>query len=672
MRTRFLILLLLFATLLTAQESEISAKISVLKTKIELAKKGERLKLMDSLSNLVKNQLTLHYDSLVSNTIAYALVLDSLNMAANNTADLIYYYNSIVRKPKEGLRLFKDFLGKTINVKSNHALARLYLNGADSYFFNEKPEEALRTYEISRTFALKAKDERILGFVNLYTGQVYESIDNFYEAAQNYKNAYTFFKKVKDTFNILSVKNSLANLYTKNAFYKEAKLERDEAIVLAKKSNRNRNLVYLYFNASEDYKRIGNIKEGISNLLEAIEINKTIEQDAYLHPILVCKIIIAYAEGKRIDKAVKYIKEIENNIELYNNKANKAYYLEALKNVTFAKRDYQKSLKFAREHLDLIGKGREQEEILNAEKFLSKVYKALGDKTNAYYHLNNYYSLKDSIYDIQKVKILTYYQTLYETGKRDLKIKEQKENISLLDARNKVKNQWLIFTSTGLISFFAFILLIRSINSAKKRQKSEEIYAQNLIMTQEKERVRLARELHDGVGQKLMLLTKRTKMYTDLDLISLSESTLDELRTISQAIHPPAIEALGLTAALEAMINGVDKHTAIFFTNDIENIDNVLSEESELHLYRIIQEVLNNIVKHANANATYITIKKNNKLINITIEDNGKGFDFVKELNKNVSLGMKTLNERAKIIRSNLEIITKLNKGTVVKLIIPV
>jgi signal transduction histidine kinase len=648
-----------------------SAKISALKTKIELVKKGERLKLMDSLSNLVKNQPTLHYDSLVANTIAYALVLDSLNLAANNTADLIYYYNSIVRKPKEALRLFKDFLGKTINVKSNRALARLYLNGADSYFFNDKPQEALSTYEISKSFALKAKDIRILGFVNLYGGEVHESLGNFTEASQNYKKANTHFIKVKDTSNIINSKNALAILYSKNGFYTEAKQEREETITLAKKSNGNRYLVSLYANAAEDYRRTGNIKEGILNLLKAIEINQTIEQGDYLRPILVCKIIIAYAEDNRIDKAKEYIKEIENNIELYTKKGNKGNYLEAIKNIYFAKGNYQKSLQIAKEHLELERKNGKHEETLIAEKFLSKVYKALGDKTNAYYHLNNYYELKDSIYSVQKVKALAYYQTLYETEKRDLKIIEQNESINLLDAQNKLKKQWLIFTSVGLLSFFVFILLLKSRNTAKRNRKSEEIYAQNLIKALEKERVRLARELHDGVGQKLMLLTKKTKMFKDLDLISLSESTLDELRTISQAIHPPAIESLGLTAALEAMINGVDKHTAVFFTNDIDNIDNVISEECELHLYRIVQEVLNNIVKHANAKATYITIKKNEKLINITIEDNGNGFDFVKELSKNVSLGMKTLQERSKIIKSNLEITTQLNKGTIIKLIIP-
>jgi CheY-like chemotaxis protein len=105
-----------------------------------------------------------------------------------------------------------------------------------------------------------------------------------------------------------------------------------------------------------------------------------------------------------------------------------------------------------------------------------------------------------------------------------------------------------------------------------------------------------------------------------------------------------------------------------FFTNDIENIDNLLNKADALHVYRIIQEVLNNIVKHANAKEVFVTVEKNHNHIKLSVEDNGNGFDFSEEVNKNVSLGMKTLKERAKIIKSILKITSEQNKGTVVQL----
>jgi signal transduction histidine kinase len=403
----------------------------------------------------------------------------------------------------------------------------------------------------------------------------------------------------------------------------------------------------------------------------ALEFNEKSKTDFYMRPILICKLIVAYAEKGSLKEIEKYKKEIESNIGLYTNNANNDNYLEALKNIAFVEGNYKKSLALGKEHLALKIKAKKPDEIQLSEKFLSKVYKALGNNEKENLHLNNYYAIKDSISNVQKINTLSYYQTYFETKKRDFKINSQDKDIALLNEMNKVKNQWLIFSSTGLLSFFVFILLIMSRNTAKREQKSEEIYAQHLITAQEQERTKLARELHDSVGQKLMLLTKRTKKLKDSDLIALSESTLDELRTISRAIYPPMIEGLGLTMAIESMINEVDAHTNLFFTNDIENIDNLLKKDDALHVYRIIQEVLSNIVKHANAKATYITIKKNKKLINIIIKDNGSGFDFVKELNKNEGLGMKTLKERSKLIKSNIEITSQLYKGTVIKLIIP-
>ena len=391
-----------------------------------------------------------------------------------------------------------------------------------------------------------------------------------------------------------------------------------------------------------------------------------------MRPILICKLIVAYAEKGSLKEIEKYKKEIESNIGLYTNNANNDNYLEALKNIAFVKGNYKKSLALGKEHLALKIKAKKPDEIQLSEKFLSKVYKALGNNEKENLHLNNYYAIKDSISSVQKVKSLAYYQTLYETEIKDSKIKEQTENIRLLDAEHKVKNQWLIFTSTGLLSLFGFILLFKSRNEIKRRQKSQESFSQNLIIAQENERTRVAREIHDSVGQKLMLLTKKIKMVENSDLAKLSENTLEELRAISRGLYPPMIEGLGLTIAIESMINEVDAHTNLFFTNDIENIDNLLNKEDALHVYRIIQEVLNNIVKHAKAKAVFVMVGKNKNHIKLSIEDNGNGFDFSKEFNENLSLGMKTLKERAKIIKSKLEIKSQHQKGTVVQLEIPI
>ncbi len=222
----------------------------------------------------------------------------------------------------------------------------------------------------------------------------------------------------------------------------------------------------------------------------------------------------------------------------------------------------------------------------------------------------------------------------------------------------------LLFTAASALFFYY-------IKNKRERKRSQE-FTQSLIKAQENERIRVARELHDSVGQKLMLLTKKTKALGNTDMENLSTSTLEELRSISRGLHPATLERLGPSGAIAAMIDEVDENTDIFFTHEIENINSLLSEQASLHLYRIIQEALNNIVKHAEAKSVTVSIKKKNSTIQASIEDNGKGFEYSDRLASSSSLGMKTLAERAKILNSKIEIKSYPGKGTTINLIIPI
>src|SRR5690606_39201197 len=172
--------------------------------------------------------------------------------------------------------------------------------------------------------------------------------------------------------------------------------------------------------------------------------------------------------------------------------------------------------------------------------------------------------------------------------------------------------------------------------------------------------------------QKLMLLTKKTKTIGNPEMEFLASNTLEELRTISRGLHPATLERLGPTAAIRNMVDEVDANTSIFFTHEIDDIDALLSKEASLHLYRIIQEVLNNMVKHAEAKVASVTIEKRNDAIETVISDNGKGFDNSEKMKSSESLGMKTLLERAKILHSKIDIKSQIDKGTAIRLTIPI
>ena len=379
-----------------------------------------------------------------------------------------------------------------------------------------------------------------------------------------------------------------------------------------------------------------------------------------------------YIATDSLDKARVYVQKLKalldknpesNNLKLINLKIETELFL--------AEGDLLKAEESAKALLEMRQGSLDYENIMEVHEMLYNIYEAKKDEPQALKHFKAFTKIKDSIESVEKTRALSYYQTLYETEKRDAKIESQQSEITILNAENKVNLQRMLLVCLGLITLFVTIYLFRSKAFAKKQQALQEKFSQDLITGQEEERSRIARELHDSVGQKLMLLSKTTKNLGSENAEQLASSTLDEVRSISRGLHPSNLERLGLTESINALVYNINANTELFFTDEIDNIDNILSKESELHVYRIIQESLSNVVKHSEAKAVKMEVDKMKDAITIMVSDNGKGFDFESKY-KNMSLGLKTLLERAKIIGAKLNLDSKINKGTVITLNIPI
>lgn len=675
MKAYFILFLsLICITSVTAQESdiELSASIETLSQKANNTNGTERLVWLDSLSKLTKFKKEFKYDSILQVTITHAIKIDSLNIAAYHTSDRINYHNNWLGKPEIGLEIFKQFQANYKDKISSERAATLYIDGGDSYDFSGEKGKAIKNYDSAIAKAELIKDNRLKAIAMTYKGYVFSDLGEFAQASINYQEAARVFITLKDTTRIIGLKNSLSVLYSQNAFYDEAASERAEGMVMAEQAKRYDQLVSFYFNAATDLKKQNRRTAQIDNLKNGYETARKSERIQVYEPIFLSGLAVAYAQLDSLERANEYLSRLKRISPEYITGQNEKNYIQALKNIAFAKGDYPTALRHGKQHLDLERKNKSFEEIQDAEEFLARVYEKLGAPGKAYEYYKRYAVLRDSVSSIQKVKALTYYQTLYETEKRDARIAEQKQDIILLDAKNELQRQWILFGGLGLLSIFGLIILARSRKNERTRRERQEVFTQGLITAQEEERIRVARELHDGVGQKLMLLTRRTKENGDALMESLASSTLDELRDVSRGLHPSILERLGFTKAVETLINEVDGNTAIFFTNEIDNIDDQLTPQAALHLYRIIQEVLNNMVKHSDAQSASIRIEKTPQEIHATIRDNGKGFIVDDERLYTASLGMKTLQERARILKSKIKIDSKPQGGTAISLIIPV
>ncbi|WP_422105436.1 tetratricopeptide repeat-containing sensor histidine kinase [Winogradskyella sp.] len=667
---RVIVFLGLISVLYGYTQDDLKPKVDALLNQIGQTEQLQELILLDSLTRLVMDKPEFQYDSIAQVTITKAMDQDSIRMAVQHFADLIFYHGNVSQFPEKGIVVYDKFKHLIDNSIDNELLCLLNRYTGDLQFYSGKLQESISFYEKAEQFALAANDSIEYAIARSSKARAILDKGNYVESSKLLAQTAKLFTRYKDTFYLTGARCSLSILYSKMGFIEAAKKERDEVIKLASLQKDYLGLPSYFHNASIDAYKTGDQVARIANLKNAYRDGLKSDEGFPLKPIIVFELLRAYAETDSLTKAKVYYDKAHTLYTQSDAIPYEDFYRVALAAYYEAKGQPEKALVEAQKALELLQDINDVEGIFEAYERLGKIYKRLGDLENAYVYNTKFIALKDSVNNIQKANALSYYQTLYETEKRDAKIAAQDNEITVLDQKNKVKQQWMLFGGIGLLVLFLVLYLMRSKRFAVTKQKMQEAFAHNLILEQEKERSRLARELHDSVGQKLMLLSKTTKKGDNYSAESLAKDTLEEVRSISRGLHPSNLERLGLTQSINALVYNINASTDLFFTEDIDNIDNILSKSSELHVYRIIQEALSNIVKHAEAKAVKMRVKKVDDKINVLVSDNGRGFDFEAKY-KTMSLGLKTLFERAKMIGAQLNLDSGSSKGTQISLDIP-
>jgi signal transduction histidine kinase len=207
--------------------------------------------------------------------------------------------------------------------------------------------------------------------------------------------------------------------------------------------------------------------------------------------------------------------------------------------------------------------------------------------------------------------------------------------------------------------------------------KQKDLFARQLLDSMESERKRIASELHDSVGQELLIIKNRALLALgDLEekknikehlteISNTASQALQETRDIIYDLRPYQIDRLGLTKAIESIIKKTESTTSIKFALDVDPVDNLVPKEMEIYVYRIVQECVNNIIKHSDAKEGRIVIKRWHNRLNIDVEDNGRGFDINLERSRNChGLGLQGILERARLLGGTIRIESTPGNGT--------
>ena len=248
------------------------------------------------------------------------------------------------------------------------------------------------------------------------------------------------------------------------------------------------------------------------------------------------------------------------------------------------------------------------------------------------------------------------------------------------------RTSWFSALIVGLVLTASYAFWRFKLGQLKEIQAAQKAFSQQLIASQESERRRISGELHDSLGQRLIiiknhalfLLGKKGKQQSDEERLQTLEEinseaslAIDETRTISYNLRPFQLDRLGLSKAIEALVRSASRATGIHFSTDIADIDQSFPEELRINFYRIVQEAVNNIIKHSGASEASIRVEKTDRRTLLSITDNGKGFPM--EPKSSVAgkggFGLVGIRERSAVLGGLVRIQSRKGFGTTLTIV---
>lgn len=337
--------------------------------------------------------------------------------------------------------------------------------------------------------------------------------------------------------------------------------------------------------------------------------------------------------------------------------------------------DYRQGLAAGLKGLKLAEENRLTLKFEGVYQALAKNYEALGDYKNAARYYQLLASAKDSIYQRATANALAEMETRFETEKKELLLAEQ-------ELKLQQNNRLIVFLSIVVILIIVIVLIGRQQSILKARERLmrrekelQEVYTRSVIASQESERARFAKDLHDGLGQlissvRLFINQSRAEWVSQAN--QLLDSMHHEIRNLAFALLPHTLANGGLTAAVHELTLRINSTGKINIRVSATEYAVPIASEIEISVYRVIQEWLNNIIKYANASEVHINLTYEKSEFTLIVEDNGMGFDPA-ILESSPGHGWKNIRSRIQAWEGSVSIESALGRGgSILMVMVPI
>lgn len=253
---------------------------------------------------------------------------------------------------------------------------------------------------------------------------------------------------------------------------------------------------------------------------------------------------------------------------------------------------------------------------------------------------------------------------------------ENPARLSIEVAKNFWQTWWFVTLFVSVLVMLVLLVYGFRLRRAEELQRNQEEFSRRLINAHEGERRRIASELHDGLGQNLLVIKNWAFLGQSQDISGMKEqlrlisetasAAIEETREIVGNLTPQNLKRFGLTEAVRNLSEKIQSSTGILLDKKIDNIDGLFSEEAEISVYRIIQESLSNIVRHSESPRASLIVDRLPSVIRIRIKDHGIGFDVASKNRSGSGFGLRTISERVRFLDGQIDLTSTPGSGTTV------
>ena len=564
--------------------------------------------------------------------------------------------------------------------ESNNQLGRFY-------FFSAQLDSAAFHFNETKDLLKKlGKDAQAAG-VNISLGAIQLRQGDYNKTIKTLTEAASFFEETKDSLSAAKCYSNIASAFAELEIYPKAIDYSEKALYTFQKLKETSfELITLPNLATQHYKN-GDTSKAISYNDQAEKLALSLGNKRSLSMIY-NNLGDIYLDKDPL-KAKKYLEKTLQLKNELNMKSGMEITQSNLGYIHLKNKEYQSAIKYFDQASDVL-KGKQLVFLLNN---LKDAYKGLGNTQKALDYSEKMHQLNDSILNSENQNSFIEIQTKYETEKKEREILELKTLNQEAKFKSITNRNYLLLALTALLITLLIAYLL-SKNSKRKQVialqkveiknqefkqqiKEQELQGIDAIITaQEKERNKIAADLHDNLGSKVATLKLYLESFNDAEgfhsfyerLKELTNTTYNEIRKIAINKNFGTFINKGLIPSTKLIANQISATNKISISVINVDVNHRVENSIEIQIFRVLQELLTNIIKHANASEVVIQFSEIDDSLNVLVEDNGIGFNASEEFN---GMGLKNIKERMENINGEIMIDSTKGNGTTIILKIP-